>query len=90
MVLTHEIPPAFHDGVHIYTVNRHRVSSEFIGSRSGVPMASIAESPPGTVPLVLKVVRVTGAAFSDIIIYHFLCASLSPHPLKNILVCTKY
>ena len=30
----------------IYTVNRHRVSPEFIRSRNCVPMAFTAESPP--------------------------------------------
>ena len=35
----------------------------------------------GTQPLVLKVVPVTGAAFSGIIMDHFICASLFPHPL---------
>ena len=34
-MLTYGIPrPAFHDGVHINTVNRHRVSPEFIGLRN--------------------------------------------------------
>ena len=34
LVLTHGIPPAFRDSVHLsYTVNRHRVSPEFIRSR---------------------------------------------------------
>ena len=40
------IPPVFRDGVHIdYTVNRHRVSPELMGSRNCVPMALTIESP---------------------------------------------
>ena len=31
---------------HIYTTNRHRVSPEFIGARSCVPIAFTTESPP--------------------------------------------
>ena len=48
MMLTHGIPPDFRGGVYlfIYTAIRHRVSHEFIGSRSGVPMVFTAESPP--------------------------------------------
>ena len=54
IVLTRGIPPAFLDCVHIhrsstastYTVNPLRVTHEFIGSRSFVPMALITESPP--------------------------------------------
>ena len=47
-VLTHGIPPDFRDGVHFFfeTAILHRISSEFIGSRSCVPMAFTAESPP--------------------------------------------
>ena len=45
-VLTYGIPPEFHDGVHYETAIRHRGSPEFIGSRSCVPMALTAESPP--------------------------------------------
>ena len=39
----------------------------------------------GSGPAVLKVVPVTGAAFSGFTINHFLCASLFQHPL---LVCS--
>ena len=51
LVLTYyEIPPEFRGGVHLFTSKppyiRHRVSSEFIGSRSCVSMAFTAESPP--------------------------------------------
>ena len=42
------IPPVLRGGVHlfIYTTIRHRVSSEFVGSRNYVPVAFTAESPP--------------------------------------------
>ena len=48
LVLPHGIPPDFRGGAHffIYTAIRHRVSPELIGSRSCVPMAFTAESPP--------------------------------------------
>ena len=38
----------------VYTVNRHRVSPEFIRSRNCVPMAFTAESPPAKGQIVLK------------------------------------
>ena len=49
LVLTfYGIPPDFRGGVHLFiqTVIRHWVSSEFIGSRSCVPMTLTAERPP--------------------------------------------
>ena len=49
LVLTYGIPPKFHGGAQMYlfkTAIRHRVSSEFIGSRNCVSMAFTAESPP--------------------------------------------
>ena len=48
LVLTHEIPPDFRGGVHLFiqTAIRHRVSPEFIGPRSCVSMAFAAEIPP--------------------------------------------
>ena len=48
LVLTYGIPTKFRGGVHyLYkTAVRHRVSPEFIGSRSCVPMAFTAENPP--------------------------------------------
>ena len=47
LVLAHGIPLDFRGGVHfVYTAIRHWVSPEFIGSRSCVPMAFTAESPP--------------------------------------------
>ena len=45
VVLTHGIPGTFHEGVHIYTVNRYWVSSKFTGSRYCMPMAFTAKSP---------------------------------------------
>ena len=45
LVLTHGILPAFRGDVHLlcnYTAIRHRVSSEFIGSRNCVPMTFTA------------------------------------------------
>ena len=80
MVLTHGIPPAFHDG---YTVNRHRGSPEFIRSGKlrthGTPYR---ESAAKGQLVVFKVVPVTGAAISGVIVDQFLCASLFPHPLS--------
>ena len=48
MVLAYGIPPEFRGGVHlfIYAAIRHRVSPEFFGPRSCVPMAFTAETPP--------------------------------------------
>ena len=47
MVLTHETPRAFLDGVHLFiSLNDHWISPEFIRSRSGAPMAFTAESSP--------------------------------------------
>ena len=44
LVLTHGIPPEFHDGVLIFvsTAIRHRISPEFIGSRDCVSIAFTA------------------------------------------------
>ena len=66
LVLTHGIPPEFRGGVHLFikTTTRHRVSPKLIGSYNCVPMASTAESHPGTWPVVFKVVPVTGAALA--------------------------
>ena len=50
LVLTREIHPTFRGGVHMQVYQlpaiRHRVSPEFIGPRSCVPMEFTAESPP--------------------------------------------
>ena len=72
LVLTHEIPPAFHNSVLFYTVNRHRVSPEFGRLLKCVPTAFTAESPPAQ----LNVVRVTVAAFTGIAmdsVYYWVC-----------------
>ena len=47
LVLTYEIPPEFRGGIiySLITAIRHRVSSEFIGSRNCEPIAFTAESP---------------------------------------------
>ena len=57
LVLTYGIPPEFRGGFHtfIQSAIRHRVSPEFIGSSSCVPMAFTAES-AGAGPVNLKVV----------------------------------
>ena len=77
LVLIHGIPPAFSGGVYlfIYTTNHHRVSPEFIKSRNCVSGVRCRES-TSTGPVVLKVVPVTGAAFSGIIMDQLACASL--------------
>ena len=50
LVLTYGIPPEFRGGVHLFILESpyaiDRVSSEFIGPHSCVPMAFSAESPP--------------------------------------------
>ena len=56
-MLTHKIHPSFsmtasiytvyiHTIYTIYTVNRHRVTAEWIGTRNYVPMAFTVENPP--------------------------------------------
>ena len=58
LVPTYGIPPEFRGGVHYLfkTAIRHRVSTEFIGSRNCVPMAFTARESAGTEPVNLKVV----------------------------------
>ena len=56
----------------VYTINRHRLSAEFIGSRNCVSMTFTAER-PGTGTAVLKLTRVTVAK----------CASLSSVPVQG-------
>ena len=48
LVIPYGIPPDFRGGIHLFisAAIRHRVSPEFIGSRTRVPMAITAESPP--------------------------------------------
>ena len=60
------------------STTHHRVSPEFIGSRNCVPMTFTAESPLGTAPVVLKVARVTSAAFASPWTKYY-CAPLFSH-----------
>ena len=78
LVLTHEFPPSFRCGVHLFilTAIRHWVSPEQLRT-DGVHCRESA----GTVPVVLKVVRVTDAAFAVVTMDQLMCASLFPHPL---------
>ena len=48
LVLIYGISPEFRGGVQFFiqTAIRHRVSSEFIGSRNCIPMTFTAKSPP--------------------------------------------
>ena len=69
-MLTRGIPPDFRDNVHLFfnIVNRHRFSPEF-----GVHCRESA----GAGPEVLKAIRVTDAAFSDVTMDQFLCTCLT-------------
>ena len=85
-MLTHGIPPAFRDGVYIY---RQPPSGQFRVNRvnqSCVPMTFTGEF-AGTGPIVLKAVRVTGAAFSGIpmgAIFMRFIFPFFPHPFNTI------
>ena len=84
LVLIHGIPNAFRDGVHVYRqppTGQPRVYRATQFRTDGVHSRQSA----GTGPVVLKAVRVMGAAFSGITMDQFLRASLFPHPL---LACT--
>ena len=59
LVLTHGIPPAFRDAVHINPSGQSRVNRVAQLRTDGVHCRESA----GTGPVVLQVVRVTGAAF---------------------------
>ena len=65
----------------IHTVNRHPVSPKLARvaqlRSDGVHRQEFAAKGP----VILKLVRVTGATFSGIMMDPFLCASLLPHPL---------
>ena len=67
----------------IYTANLHRVNPEFYQvtqlRTDGVYYRESAGTGP---PVVLKVVRVTGAAYSGITMNQLICASIFPHPLS--------
>ena len=81
LVLTHGIPPAFRDGVQLYRQPRSGQSRGYQVTQlctNGVHCRDSASR--GTV--VLKVVPVPGAAFSDITIWTNTCAPLFfPRPL---------
>ena len=78
-MLTHEIPPDFRGGVHLFIFNRHTPSGQSRVNRvtqlrtDGVHCREFA----GTGPVVLKVVQVTGAAILQVIMDQLMCASLS-------------
>ena len=44
-MLSYGVPPDLRDGVHISTVNHHRFSVKFIGSRNCVVITFSAENP---------------------------------------------
>ena len=66
LVLSHGISPDFRDGVQlfVYTAIRHWVNPEFIGWTLLRTHGVYCRESADTGPVVLKVVRVTGAAFS--------------------------
>ena len=78
-MLTHEIPPDFRGGVHLFILNRHTPSGQSRVNRvtqlrtDGVHCREFA----GTGPVVLKVVQVTGAAILQVTKDQLMCASLS-------------
>ena len=84
-MLTRRIPPAFRDGIHTYIYiyrqppsgqsRIHRVTQQL--RTDGVHCRESA----GTAPVVLKVVSITGAAFSGFTMTHIFHASLFPRPL---------
>ena len=85
-MLTRGIPRAFRDGVHIYRQppsGQSRVDRITQLRTDDVPCRESAV----TGPVVLKVVPVTGAAFSGVTMDQFSCASFFPHPSS---VCNGY
>ena len=83
LVLTHGIPPDFRRGVHLL------LPPNVIGSVPSLSDHKIAyrwlfhcRESVGTEPEVLKVVPVTGAAFSGITVDQLMCVSPFPHPLR--------
>ena len=76
LVLTHGIPPAFRDGVHMYRQPPSGQSQVYHVTQLRTNGVDCRES-TGTGPVVLKlVVPVAGAAFSGVTMDQFLCASL--------------
>ena len=86
LVLTHGIPPAFHDSVH--HIYRQPPSGQSQVNRvtqlrtNGIPRREFV----GNGPVVLKAVRVTGAAFSGFTMDQFLYASLFLYPPLILLI----
>ena len=73
-----EVPDFLYDGVHIIcrqTSGQSRVYQATQLRADGVHCREFA----GTGPVVLKVVPVTGAAFSGFTMDHLMCVSLFPH-----------
>ena len=78
-MLTHGIPPGFRGGVHLFILNRHKPSVRSRVYRVTQLRTDGVHSrkSTGTGPLNLKVVPVTGAAFTVITMDQLICASLS-------------
>ena len=77
-MLTHEIPPDFRGGVHLFIKNRHTSSGQSRVNRVTqlrTDGAHCRES-AGTGPVVLKVVPVTGAAILQVTMDQLMCTSL--------------
>ena len=64
----------------MYTSNHHRVSPVFYQVVQIQTDDVHCRESAGAGPVVLKVVSVTGAAFSGIIMDQLMCASLFPNP----------
>ena len=79
---TRFLPPSVTASIYLYsTVNRNRVTPQFYQATQLRTDGVHCRESTGAGPVVLKGVPVTCAAFWGIIIIHFLCASLFPHPL---------
>ena len=77
LVLTRGIPPDLRDGIHIHRQPPSGQSRIYRVTQLRTDGVHCRES-VDTGPVVLKVVRVTGGAFSGMTMDHFLCASLFP------------
>ena len=89
MVLTRGIPPAFRDGVHLFTSPTDirsvpSLSGHITHWRTG---GVYCRESADTGLLALEVVPLTGASFSGITMDQLMCASFVPHPLQ-VLVCS--
>ena len=82
LVLSHEISPTFHGGVHFFT------PSTAIGSVPSYGVTHLrtddvhCREAAGAGPVALKIVPATGAAFSGFTMDQLLCTSLFQHPLS--------